>query len=92
LKDIVKDSSQIEFVVSKEKGHPIVKGEYGNGREKVICVRNMEPREIIEKIQLLKNSSGSRLQKYIHPVHSTNPSVRGVWSPFHVPKENRFRI
>lgn len=69
-----------------------MRGEYGNGKEKVICVRNMEPREIMEKIKLLKNSSGNQLQKYTHPVRSTNASVRGVWSPFHVPAESRFRI
>jgi large subunit ribosomal protein L43 len=55
-----------------------------NGREKVICVRNMEPYEIKQKVQLLKDSSGAKLKNLAkRPVISTTESDRGIWSPFH---------
>lgn len=58
-------------------------GHYINGRTKAICVRNMEPLEILKKAELLRDSSGEKPQKFKKPVTSTNPSVRGVWSPYH---------
>jgi large subunit ribosomal protein L43 len=54
-----------------------------NGREKAICVRNMEPNEIMQKAVLLRNASGERLKRVTRPVRSLNESVRGVWDPFH---------
>lgn len=75
---------QIEFVVSPRPAkHPILMGHYINGRTKAICVRNMEPLEILKKAELLRDSSGEKPQKFKKPVTSTNPSVRGVWSPYH---------
>ncbi|KAJ4385136.1 39S ribosomal protein L51, mitochondrial [Neurospora sp. IMI 360204] len=75
---------QIEFVVSPRPAkHPIIMGHYINGRTKAICVRNMEPLEILKKAELLRDASGEKPQKFKKPVTSTNPSVRGVWSPYH---------
>ncbi|KAK3399211.1 thioredoxin-like protein [Sordaria brevicollis] len=75
---------QIEFVVSPRPAkHPILMGHYINGRTKAICVRNMEPLEILKKAELLRDASGEKPQKFKRPVTSTNPSVRGVWSPYH---------
>jgi len=54
-----------------------------NGREKVICVRNLEHNQILQKAELLRNSSGLRLKKLKKPVQSLNESVRGIFSPFH---------
>ncbi|EGO58288.1 hypothetical protein NEUTE1DRAFT_117134 [Neurospora tetrasperma FGSC 2508] len=75
---------QIEFVVSPRPAkHPILMGHYINGRTKAICVRNMEPLEVLKKAELLRDASGEKPQKFKKPVTSTNPSVRGVWSPYH---------
>jgi len=63
--------------------HPIIRGTYINGREKVICVRNLEHNQILQKAELLRNSSGLRLKKLKKPVQSLNESVRGIFSPFH---------
>ncbi|KAG2187903.1 hypothetical protein INT44_000653 [Umbelopsis vinacea] len=87
-KDIVefaKANPQIEVVVEQRPAHhPVIRGEYLNGREKVICVRNMAPFEIKQKVQLLKESSGAKLKNLTkRPVLSTTESVRGIWSPFH---------
>ncbi|ORY86162.1 thioredoxin-like protein [Protomyces lactucae-debilis] len=85
-RDLAKFASahpQIEFVIAKRPHrHPILRGEYINGREKVICVRNLKSSEILSKLNLLRDASGAKLKKFKHPVESTNESVRGVWSPF----------
>lgn len=54
-----------------------------NGREKVVCVRNMHESEIIQKAQLLRDSSGAKIKKTNKKVTSLNDSVRGVFSPYH---------
>lgn len=92
LKQVAAKYPQIEFVVEKKSGHPLVSGEYVNGHKKTICVRNSTPQEIIKKIQTVRESSGKPLQKYKYPVRSLNSSVRGVWSPVHAQKEHRFKI
>lgn len=59
------------------------KYEIVNGKDKVVCVRNMEPTDIAGKVALLKESSGNRMKVFKKPVISTTESVRGIWSPFH---------
>lgn len=55
-----------------------------NGRDKVICTRNLSPSEISKKVQLLRDSSGEKMKDLTKkPVISTTESVRGIWSPFH---------
>lgn len=56
-----------------------------NGREKAVCVRNKEVLEILKKAELLRDSSGTKLQRLRKPVKSINDSVRGVYSPYHGP-------
>lgn len=92
LKRYASENPKVEFIIRKESGHPIIRGEYTNGNEKVICARNMDAQIIQEKLDVLKNSSGARLKKYKNAVETANPSVRGIWSPFHVDKQFRFKI
>lgn len=93
FKKHVEQNPKIEFVVVKDSGHPIIRGDYVNGREKVVCVRNMEPRQIAEKLRLIRDSSGAQLKPYKgNAVTSMNESVRGIWSPMHVEKEYRHRV
>ncbi|SGY68388.1 BQ5605_C004g02882 [Microbotryum silenes-dioicae] len=55
-----------------------------NGRDKVICVRSLPPPSIGAKLQLLLDSSGSKITTLKRPkVESSNESVRGIWSAFH---------
>ena len=54
-----------------------------NGREKVICVRNLDANQILKKAELLRDASGKKLQRIKRKVESENTSVRGIWSPFH---------
>lgn len=55
-----------------------------NGRDKVVCVRNLPPSSIAAKAQLLLDSSGAKITSLKRPtVESTTESVRGIWSAFH---------
>ncbi|KAI8336221.1 thioredoxin-like protein [Chlamydoabsidia padenii] len=85
LAQFARENPQIEVVVQQRKAHhPIIRGQYLNGREKVICTRNMQPNEIANKVNLLRDSSGEKLKNLAKkPVLSTTESVRGIWSPFH---------
>jgi len=75
---------QIEITVSpKPHKHPVIKGTYINGREKAICVRNLQKEQILQKAELLRDASGEKLRRVTKPVKSTNESVRGIWSPYH---------
>ncbi|KAL1302887.1 hypothetical protein AAFC00_003214 [Neodothiora populina] len=75
---------QIEITVSpRPRKHPVIKGTYINGREKAVCVRNLEQGQILQKALLLRDASGEKLKKVTKPVKSLNESVRGIWDPFH---------
>jgi large subunit ribosomal protein L43 len=75
---------QIEITVSpRPNKHPVIAGHYINGRHKAICVRNLEPGQILKKAELLRDASGEKLKRVTKPVKSINESVRGIWSPYH---------
>ncbi|KAK2741289.1 39S ribosomal protein L51, mitochondrial [Onygenales sp. PD_40] len=75
---------QIEIHISpRPKKHPVIRGHYINGREKAICVRNLEKEQVLAKATLLKEASGERLKRVKKPVSSVTESVRGIWSPYH---------
>ncbi|KAI8388664.1 thioredoxin-like protein [Radiomyces spectabilis] len=85
LANFAREHPQIEIVVQPRPGHhPVIRGYYLNGRDKVICARNMQPNEISKKVSLLRDSSGEKMKNLAKkPVISTTESVRGIWSPFH---------
>lgn len=84
LPAFARENPQIEIRVSpRPQKHPLIKGLYINGREKPVCVRNLEPHEILKKANLLKEASGEKLKRVKKPVTSLNESVRGIWSPYH---------
>ncbi|KAK2801522.1 hypothetical protein FQN50_007738 [Emmonsiellopsis sp. PD_5] len=75
---------QIEIHISpRPKKHPVIRGHYINGREKAICVRNLEKEQVLAKATLLKEASGEKLKRVKKPVSSVTESVRGIWSPYH---------
>ncbi|RMJ28602.1 hypothetical protein PHISP_00562 [Aspergillus sp. HF37] len=75
---------QIEIHVSpRPRKHPVIRGHYINGKEKSICVRNLQPGQIAQKASLLKEASGEKPKRTTKPVTSINESVRGIWSPYH---------
>ncbi|PGH27669.1 hypothetical protein AJ80_00684 [Polytolypa hystricis UAMH7299] len=79
-----KANPQIEIRISpRPNKHPVIKGHYINGREKAICVRNLEKEQVMLKALLLKEANGEKLKRVKKPVSSLNESVRGIWSPYH---------
>lgn len=85
LSKLSQDLPHVQFEVLRKSGHPLLRAQYTNGREKVVCVRNLNVDNVENKLKLLKDSSGDILHKRSsnHNVESLNSSVRGVWSPFH---------
>lgn len=84
LPAFARENPQIEIRVSpRHQRHPVIKGQYINGREKSICVRNLEPEDILQKAMILKDASGDKLKRTKKPITSLNESVRGIWSPYH---------
>lgn len=51
----------------------------------MVCVRNLHPEEILQKVELLRSNSGEKNRKLQGGkfVRSQNESVRGVWSAIH---------
>lgn len=77
---------QVQIHISpRGNNHPIIRGHYINGRQKVICVRNMYPEQILKKVGLLRDASGEKLKRVRggRMVGSLNEGVRGIWDPFH---------
>ncbi|KAI9816813.1 MAG: 39S ribosomal protein L51, mitochondrial [Pycnora praestabilis] len=84
LPQFARTHPQIEITVSpRPRKHPVIKGTYINGREKAVCVRNLQKEQILQKAQLLRDANGEKVKKVTKPVKSTNESVRGIWSPYH---------
>ncbi|KAJ5101947.1 54S ribosomal protein L51 [Penicillium alfredii] len=84
LPAFAREHPQIEIrVAPRPRKHPIIRGHFVNGKDKTICVRNLEPSDILKQTLLLKDASGEKLKRTKKPVTSTNDSVRGIWSPYH---------
>lgn len=79
-----KQNPQIEITVSPRPAeHPVVRGHYVNGKEKALCVKNMEKQQILQLVEELRNNDGEPDKRVIKPVQSDNESVRGIWSGVH---------
>ncbi|KAJ1960549.1 39S ribosomal protein L51, mitochondrial [Dipsacomyces acuminosporus] len=80
-----KQNPQIEVVVQpRPSKHPIIRAFYTNGRQKTKCVRRCSTEEIPEVVKSLRDHSGHKLLRWNRYVISDTPSVRGIYSPFHV--------
>jgi len=94
LKSLAQTYPQVEFrILEKPGSHPVIKGEYNaNELTKQICVRKWNIDVIENKLKIILNSSGKQTSKPKNSVDSLNESVRGIWSPFYVHPNNRFKI
>ncbi|ODV68866.1 hypothetical protein HYPBUDRAFT_147398 [Hyphopichia burtonii NRRL Y-1933] len=92
LNKVASTKPQIVFDIVKRSGHPQLKFHYNNDVVKDVDVRNLKDSEVLKKLHEHSQSSGNPLYKYNHKVKSVNESVRGIWSPLHVFKENRHKI
>ncbi|KAK6197576.1 uncharacterized protein RJT21DRAFT_123403 [Scheffersomyces amazonensis] len=86
------ETQYIFYEVTKKPGHPILKFHYSNDTVQEVSVANLKAEEILDKLDHYSQRSGNKLIKFNHKVMSVNDSVRGIWSPLHLPKTHRHKI
>ncbi|KAJ1951358.1 39S ribosomal protein L51, mitochondrial [Linderina macrospora] len=80
-----KENPQIEVVVQpRPSRHPIIRAFYTNGAQKAKCLRKVKSDDIPEVVKSLRDHAGYKLRRWNKYVISDTPSVRGIFSPFHV--------
>ncbi|KZV55272.1 hypothetical protein F511_06749 [Dorcoceras hygrometricum] len=71
----------LEVVTELNRGyHPLLKGLYRNKNERVVCVKNMTPDEVLQCATRLRNSQGRKVVKLRTRHVTSNPSVQGTWT------------
>ena len=77
------DHPHVDIVVKPRNGHhPYIQGEYVTGQSKQICVKNTTERRIVEVLDVLRNTSGRKIQRLGGlAVRGDCASVQGVWTP-----------
>ena len=84
LTKFAQQNPEVEITVSPRPGkHPCIVGHFVNGKQRSVCVRNDEPLKVLERALQVRNGNGEKQRRVTKPVTSINPSVRGVWSPYH---------
>ncbi|VVA37439.1 PREDICTED: 54S ribosomal L51 [Prunus dulcis] len=72
---------QLEVVTELIRGqHPHLKGLYKNKSERVVCVKNMDPEEVLQCATRLRNSLGRKVVKLKTRHVTKHPSVQGTWT------------
>ncbi|XP_020242151.1 54S ribosomal protein L51, mitochondrial isoform X1 [Asparagus officinalis] len=72
---------QLEVVTELIRGqHPHLKGQYKNHNERVICVKNLEPEDILLHATRLRNALGRKVVKLRTRHVTKHPSVQGTWT------------
>lgn len=85
-------NSNIAIEITKKSDHPNVKFNYNNDKTTEVDVKNLDGKNVLSTLKEYSQRSGNDLFKYNHKVLSNNESVRGIWSPLHVHKQDRFKI
>ncbi|KAL5727941.1 hypothetical protein ACHQM5_001079 [Ranunculus cassubicifolius] len=72
---------QLEVDIEMIRGqHPHLKAFYKNKNERVVCVKNMDPDEVLLHATRLRNALGRKVVK-LKTRHATrHPSVQGTWT------------
>ncbi|KAB2016228.1 hypothetical protein ES319_D08G081700v1 [Gossypium barbadense] len=72
---------QLEVVNELIHGqHPHLKGFYKNKNERVVCVKNMTPEDILLYATRLRNALGRKVVKLTTRHVTKHPSVQGTWT------------
>ncbi|KAJ2524010.1 39S ribosomal protein L51, mitochondrial [Coemansia sp. RSA 2049] len=88
--EFAKGNPQIEVIVQpRPSKHPLIRAFYTNGKQKTKTVRKCSIEEIPEVVKSLRDHSGHTLRRWNKYVLSDTPSVRGIFSPFHVHQEHK---
>ncbi|XP_042374655.1 54S ribosomal protein L51, mitochondrial-like [Zingiber officinale] len=60
--------------------HPHLKAFYKNHRERVVCVRNLTPEDVLLHATRLRNALGRKVVKLRTRHVTRQPSVQGTWT------------
>ncbi|KAF8021253.1 hypothetical protein BT93_G1624 [Corymbia citriodora subsp. variegata] len=72
---------QLEVATEMIRGqHPHLKGFYKNKNQRVICVKNMSPEDILLHATRLRNALGRKVVKLKTRHVTKHPSVQGTWT------------
>ncbi|XP_020593862.1 54S ribosomal protein L51, mitochondrial isoform X2 [Phalaenopsis equestris] len=72
---------QLEVVTELIRGqHPHLKGHFKNHNQRVICVKNLSPEEILLHATRLRNALGRKVIKLRTRHVTKHPSVQGTWN------------
>ncbi|XP_010672408.2 54S ribosomal protein L51, mitochondrial isoform X1 [Beta vulgaris subsp. vulgaris] len=81
LPSLQERNSQLEVVPELIRGqHPHLKGFYRNKNERVICVKNLTPEDILLHATRLRNALGRKVVKLKTRHVTKHPSVQGTWT------------
>ncbi|RLV94519.1 54S ribosomal protein L51 mitochondrial [Spathaspora sp. JA1] len=92
LDHIASQKNHTFFEIVRKAGHPSLTFYYNNDATEVVNVANLDSENIVQKLEEYSQRSGNKLIKFNHKVMSNNDSVRGIWSPLHMPKGYRHKI
>ncbi|XP_031247742.1 54S ribosomal protein L51, mitochondrial-like [Pistacia vera] len=72
---------QLEVVTEHIRGqHPHLKAIYRNHNQRVVCVKNLTPEEILLQATRLRNALGRKVIKLKTRHVTKHPSVQGTWT------------
>lgn len=93
LNNFASNNKNIFIEVIKKAGHPKATFHYSN-KSKIneVDIKNLKFNEVLKKINEYSQRSGNELFKWNHKVLSINQSTRGIWSPLHEAKGDRYKI
>ncbi|XP_078155238.1 mitochondrial ribosomal protein L51/S25/CI-B8 family protein [Carex rostrata] len=81
LPTLKEKNPQLEVVTELSRGqHPFLKGLYKNKNERVVCVKNLTPEEILLQATRLRNALGRKVIKLRTRHVTKHPSVQGTWT------------
>jgi len=82
-KSFIQNNPHIQIAFAPRHGkHPNVKGIWVNGAEKVLCVKNQTPVEIVKQLEELRRQSGLKLRRLTQRVITEKPTIQGFWNPY----------
>ncbi|MED6155477.1 hypothetical protein PIB30_005682 [Stylosanthes scabra] len=75
------NNPQLEVITELIRGqHPHLKAFYKNKNERVICVKNMDPEDVLHHATRLRSALGRKVIKLRTRHVTKRPSVQGTWS------------
>ncbi|CAG7903008.1 unnamed protein product [Brassica rapa] len=81
LPALIEKNPQLEVATELSRGqHPYLKGIYRNRNERVVCVKNMDPEQVLLNATRLRNSLGRKVVKLRTRHVTKHPSVQGTWT------------